>query len=185
MEDSAVLELEKPETQLNESQTQVLLIPPKSQIRPSSQQTIAGNKYDLVLACHPDARDNYELYDKIVNLVEEKKGLRIYSPHTDIKNGNDLEDTINFTVTEAIPRTKAVIVSLTTITPQIQEMFDATYLNNRPFLLFYASGTTPFNERNAIAIRSHPTFRGEFIYRSDEHALSLLESRMTRLIGTG
>jgi len=158
------------------------IIPPRLQVRASSAETVAGNKYDFVLTCQPDARDNFSFYDGIIDLVERGKGLRIYSPHNDIKRGADLGEVVLFTTSEAIPRTRAVLAHLTIITPDIQKMFDSTYRNSRPFVVFYAQGMTPFNEANAKNVKSHPGFRGEVVYRDEDHALRLLEQEVERLM---
>ena len=160
------------------------LIPQKFQTEPSPKETVFWNRYDIVLACQPDARDNYSLYDSIVDLVKNKKKLRIYSPHDDIKRRKDLAETLLFTNKEAIPRTRGVLVHLTTITPDIQEMFESTYKNNRPFLLFYSTGISPFRYQDAKRIRKHPTYRGKFTYSDDAHAISLLDLRIDKLIRT-
>lgn len=158
------------------------LIPPRLKTKLSPQETVSGNRFDIVLACQPDAGDHYSLYDGIVELVEEKKEMRIYSPHNDIKRGQDIGDVVTFTTTEAIPRTRGVLVHLTTITPEIQRMFDSTYTNYKPFVLFYASGTRPFNISNAETIRSHSTYRGECQYTSESHALALLAVQIRNLL---
>lgn len=159
------------------------LVPPRIKTRVSPRETITSNKYDIVLVCQPDALDHYRLYDEIEKLVEDRKKLRIYCPHRDFIGNRELSEVVDFTVKEAIPRTRIVLVHLTTITPEIQEMFDATYLNNRSFLLFYAEGTEPFNQANARNIRYHPCYRGEFSYFNDAQAIRLLDDRIDGALG--
>ncbi|MBI2498851.1 hypothetical protein HYV88_01255 [Candidatus Woesearchaeota archaeon] len=161
----------------------LLIAPPRLKTKLSSGETIAGNRYDVVLACQPDALDHYDLYDNIVDLVEDRKKLRIYSPHNDFRRRGKLKDVIRFMLTEAIPRTRAVLVHLTTVTPEIQKMFEATYRNNKLFLLFYAEETEPFNQATARNIRNHPCYRGEFTYFNDTNAISLLDDRVDSALG--
>ncbi|MEK6854661.1 MAG: hypothetical protein AABX73_00375, partial [Nanoarchaeota archaeon] len=131
----ATIEIEEPG-----KKSELKLEIPARRTKLSPRETITGNRYDIVLACQPDARDHYPFYDSIKELVEGERGLRIYSPHSDLER-HTLEDSVRFTIKEAIPRTRGVLLHLTTVTPEIQQMFDATYLNNKPFLLFYSQET--------------------------------------------
>lgn len=181
----AVLEeTEESESKSHPTKPQSKSIIQRLKTKLSPKETVSANRYDIVLACQPDARDHYNLYDGIVNLVENKKKQRIYSPHNDIKRGKDLAETLLFTNKEAIPRTRGVIVHLTTITPEIQEMFESTYKNNRLFLLFYSLGIWPFKYQEARRIREHPAYRGEFVYADDDHAIRLLDFQIEKLIKT-
>jgi len=164
-----------------DTQPQLEFRPPMLRTKLSSQETVSGNRYDLVLACQPDAMDNYDMYDRIVDLVEDDNDLRIHSPHNDFQNSRDLEDAVTFTVREAIPKTKAVLVHLTTVTPEIQKMFDATHLNNRPFVLFYSHRVNPVNETTAANIRDHPNFKGSLVYYTTDHAIEMLSKQIDEL----
>src|SRR3989344_4019029 len=105
---------------LEEEVEETGLVLPKLQFVPlrlrtklSPKETVTGNRYDFVLVCQPDALDNYALYDRIQELVEDRKRLRIYCPHNDLAVKKELSDVISFTVKEAIPRTRGVLVHLT------------------------------------------------------------------------
>ncbi|MEK6952471.1 MAG: hypothetical protein AABX29_05635 [Nanoarchaeota archaeon] len=163
----------------------LLLVPPRLKTKLSSGETVTGNRYDVVLACQPDALDHYELYDNIEELVENRKRLRIYCPHRDLATNKELSEVVDFTVREAIPRTKIVLVHLTTITPEIQKMFDATHLNNKPFILFYAEETRPFNKTTARNIRNHFCYRGEYAYFNEEHVVGLLDEAIDDALRVG
>lgn len=133
------------------------------------------NNYDIVLACHPNAGDNYTLYDKIVKLVEEKE-FSIYSPHRDI-SGNQIE----FMIKEAIPNTKGVLIHFSPITEDIRILLDKTKENNKPFLIFYDQEIICDNFINKI-IKSSKSYMGEIKYNSEYEAISLLEKNIDRLL---
>ncbi len=143
--------------------------------------SISGNKYDIVLGVQPNIRDNYSFYDRIVRFVEDR-GSKIYSPHDDFRRKRDLEDAVNFTVREAIPRTKAVLVHLTIITPEIKRIFESAYKNSKPFLLFYHEETNPFSRASAHQIMTHPFYRGEIKYDSEQDLIDKLGDSLDDLI---
>lgn len=165
----------------NQTESELELSHPRKRTKLSSKETITGNKYDIILACQPDSRDHYPLYREIVDLVG-REGLRIYSPHEDFIRGHVIEEVVKFTTQEAIPRTRGVLVHLTTITPEIKKMFQATHKNNRPFMIFYSSDITPFNETAGNEIRAHPYFRGEHVYIDEKDAINFLEDQIQDLI---
>ena len=147
----------------------------------SPKDRISGNKYDIVLGVQPNIRDNYPLYDEIVRFVEER-GNKIYSPHDEVKRGKDAQEAVDFTVKEAIPRTKAVLVHLTIVTQEIKRIFESAYKNNKPFLLFYHEKTNPFSRSSERQIMAHPYYRGEIRYKSDSDLIDKLENSLDDLI---
>lgn len=164
------------------TRSQMKLSFPSGRPKPEQQEIIAGNKYDIVLACQPDAADSHDLYDSIVKLVEGR-GLRIYSPHSDVKRGHTVQDATRFAIREAIPRTKGVLLHLTTVAPEIQKMFEATYQNSRPFLIFHSIEIEPFSHGTAQLIRSSPLYKGELTYEDNEDALENIEKGLPELLG--
>ena len=106
----------------------------------------------------------------------------MYSPHNDVKRDHTKKESVIFAVREAIPRTRGVILHLTTVTPDIQKMFDATYLNGRKFLLLYSDEAEPFKEDTAEIIRADSNYRGEIEYHDEQKALDDLSSRIDDLI---
>ena len=89
---------------------------------------------------------------------------------------------MTYTTREAIPRTRGVLVHLTTITEEIQKMFEATYYNNKPFFIFYSSEIKPFDEHTEMLIKNQPHFIDEIIYSSEEEALQFLDYRIDELL---
>ena len=95
-----------------------------------------------------------------------------------------MEDTVIFTVREAIPRTKGVLVHLSSVTPEIQKMFDSTYLNSRPFILFYSADINPFSINTERIIKADPCFRGEIKYWNEPDAIRQLSKKYNDLFKT-
>lgn len=132
-------------------------------------------KYDLVLACHPNAGDNYIFYNKIIKLVE-KRDFSIYSPHRDFSG-----DQIEFMIEEAIPNTKGVLIHFSPITEDIKILLNKTKENNKPFLIFYNRDTINENFIDKI-MKSSNSYIGEIKYHSEEEAISLLEKNIDKLL---
>ncbi|MEK6914555.1 MAG: hypothetical protein AABW83_02785 [Nanoarchaeota archaeon] len=144
--------------------------------KPVLDSYLEDNKYDIVLACEPSAKDNYPLYDKIVELVT-KNNFKIYAPHKDIR-GNQ----IDFMVNEAIPNTKGVLIHLNPINPNVRELFQTTLEYNKPFIMFYDFNTIPFNKETEREINSRLNFIREIKYSSERDAIILLEANIEELI---
>jgi hypothetical protein len=157
-----------------------LVLPTRTKL--SSAETVTANRYDLVLAGPPDIGDNYPLYDSITELVEEEKNLRFYSPHSDFRRGHTLQDSISFTLNSAIPRTRGVILDLTTVTHHVQEMFDATWTKSKPFLIFYSGSYVPFGGNTLAEISHNINCCGRLVYEGQEEIIPWLRSRIDGLI---
>ena len=161
-----------------------LVVPKRTKLSPN--QTITGNRYDLVLVCQPDDYHNYPFYDSIIELIEVIRNLRMYSPHNDVRRDHTLENSVVFATKEAIPRTRGVILHLTEVTPEIQKMFDATYLNSVPFLLFYPRDCfykdQPLDEDAVKILKSDSHYKGEIIYCDEQEALREISLRLNDLI---
>lgn len=148
----------------------------------STNEGISGNNYDVVLACQPDEKESYTFYDDILKLIKEKKDLKAYSPHNDFRQKKSLEEVIDTTTSDAIPRTRGVLFHLKIITPEIQRMFDATYLNHCNFLLIYPLNVVPFDKYTGTLVRNDPKYKGEIIYENKENALIDLFSQIDNLL---
>jgi hypothetical protein len=143
---------------------------------PLLQDYSRNKNYNLVLACEPEAGDNYNFYEQIIRLVE-RKNLEIYAPHKDKR-----DDRINFMINEAIPETKGVLVHLNPLTPDVRELFIATCENKKPFIIIYSTDNFPFNKNVEHEIKSSHNLLSEIKYYSEENAIKLLEKEIEYLL---
>ena len=148
--------------------------------KPKQDETITGNKFDIVLACRYDIPDNIPLYDEVVRLVEQRKNHLIYSAHRDKSN-----DVLRYVTREAIPRTRAVLIHLSDIDLKMEAMFEATYVNGKPFLLFHHQDVDPFIPGAKFEIETQPHYVGTVTYPNQESALQLIDHRLDELLAAG
>jgi hypothetical protein len=173
--------LDEPKINLGRTRSKLETVLP-TRTKLSSRETVAGNRYDLVLAGPADIGDNYHLYDSITELVEREKNLRIYSPHNDFRRGHNLRNCVSFTVNSAIPRTRGVILDLTTVTDHVQEMFDATLAKSKPFLVIYSESHIPFGDNTLTELSYNANFCGELVYDEQEEVIDWLKYKIDDLI---
>ena len=143
------------------------------------EQYIAGRVgRELVLVCQPDARDDFKLYDSIVNMVTERVGKRIYSPHEDFRDGEfDLENIVDLTAYRVVPKSKLVLVNLSVMSPDVRKMFASTTNCRKPFIIFYGEHSK-LDKFYHAQIRAHSAYKGEIIYDSEHDAVAQLEDKI-------
>jgi hypothetical protein len=147
-----------------------------------SSETITNKKYDLVFACPPDAQEDYSLFDEVIELINKRK-LKVYSPHEDLKSKrHTLQDTVRYTVLEAIPRTKAVILHLSIVNHDLLQMVESTCNKSKPFFIMHSSKADPLSNKALDGITLDQSYRGIIRYLDNKDAIEQLNDDLNYLL---
>ena len=141
---------------------------------------VAGNNYDLVLACNPRALFNRPLYDGIVGLAEQSD-FKIYSPHSE----KDAAEGIRFTIDQAIPSCKGVIFHIDRQSGrEISDMYDEMTKHQRPHLLMLSNELVLNPQLRGLRsyLSGGPGYVGDLVYGTNSHAINLLEQKLPDLL---